>query len=135
MAGTVLKLVAKPKKPAKVKNPAPTWLSKASREEWLRLHNLLEKKGTLTPENQPLLADYCGALAMIAQCDKELGRSKKLLIRGPNGVAKPHPLIGARNRASQNAISLAKKLGIFGAAPNSSQGGAGDADPYSKLGI
>lgn len=135
MAGTVLKLVARPKKPAKVKNPAPTWLSKAARAEWLRLRDLLEKKGTLTAENKPLLADYCGAQALIAQCDKELGKSRKLLIRGPGGIAKPHPLIGARNRASQNAISLAKKLGIFGASPNSSQGGAGDADPYARLGI
>lgn len=136
MAAKVLKFVAKTRKPRATGGTAPKWLSKTARAEWERLVVLLEEKGTLTRENRPLLADYCGSLALIAECDRELSRSKKLVLRGAGGVARPHPLIGARNRASQNAISLAKKLGILGAATSDpSKGGAGSADAYSKLGI
>ncbi len=133
MTGKVLKLVKTPAVPPLV---APKSLSKPARAEWLRLHPLLKVKGTLTAENEPLLAAYCGAMALIEECDRELGKGK-LLIKGANGVSRPHPLIGARNKASQNALQMAKRLGIIGdgTVPAQVKGGAGDADPYSDLGI
>lgn len=133
MTGKVLKLVKTPAAPPLV---APKMLSKPARAEWLRLAPLLQVKGTLTAENEPLLAAYCGAMALIAECDRELGKGK-LLIKGANGISRPHPLLGARNKASQNALQLAKRLGIIGdgTAPAQPQGGAGHADPYSDLGI
>jgi len=136
MAGKVVKLRIVPKTKPKPTRTAPKWLRKEARAEWQRLFALLEKKGTLTPENEPMLADYCGARSLIAECDRELSRAKRLTITGADGNARPHPLIAARNRASQNAISLAKKLGIFGTnASEQPKGGAGDADPYALLGI
>lgn len=115
---------------------APKSLSKAGRAEWTRLFPLLKAKGTLTAENEPLLAAYCGAIALIEECDRELGKGK-LLIKGANGVARPHPLIGARNKASQNALQMAKRLGIIGdgTAPAQPPGGAADGDAYTDLGI
>lgn len=133
MTGKVLALVKKAAVPPLV---APKSLQKGARTEWLRLAPLLRAKGTLTPENEPLLGAYCGAMALIEECDRELGKGK-LLIKGANGVSRPHPLIGARNKASQNALQMAKRLGIIGdgTAPAQTQGGAGDADPYAELGI
>lgn len=131
MTGNVVKLVKTP--PPLV---APKMLSKSARAEWLRLAPLLSAKGTLTAENEPLLAAYCGSMALIAECDKELGKGK-LLIKGANGIARPHPLLGARNKASQNALQFAKRLGIIGdgSAPPQGQGGSDNADPYAALGI
>lgn len=133
MTGRVLKLVKTPAAPAPV---APKSLPKAARAEWLRLYPLLKLKGTLTSENEPLLAAYCGAMALIEECDRELGKGK-LLIKGANGVSRPHPLIGARNKASQNALQMAKRLGIIGdgSAPAQPAGGAADGDAYSQLGV
>lgn len=134
MTGKVLKLV---KAPAIVPLVAPKYLSKAARTEWLRLAPLLQAKGTLTAENEPLLAAYCGAMALIVECDRELGKGK-LLIKGANGISRPHPLLGARNKASQNALQLAKRLGIIGdgtAPAAQGQGGAADGDAYTRLGI
>lgn len=133
MTGRVLKLVKTPAAPALV---APKSLPKAARAEWLRLAPLLRAKGTLTPENEPLLGAYCGAMALIEECDRELGKGK-LLIKGANGVSRPHPLIGARNKASQNALQMAKRLGIIGDGTALAQppGGAAHGDAYSDLGI
>lgn len=129
----VLRLV--PKVP---KSSAPRGLPKAARDEWDRLAPMLRERGTLTPENEPLLGAYVGAVALIAEIDRELGkRGTKLTMPGPGGVPRVHPLIGARNKASQNALQYAKRLGIIGSgapAPASKQGGE-DADPYSDLGI
>lgn len=124
--------------PKQAKTPArsaPKWLRKEARAEWLRLRALLEEKGTITPENEPMLADYCGARSLIAECDRELSRVKRLTVTSSDGTVRPHPLIAARNRASQNALSLAKKLGIVGASPPETKGGAGNADPYATLGV
>ena len=121
---TVIKLVAKAPAPV---SAAPKSLSKAAKTEWLRLAGLLRAKGTLSPENEPLLTAYVNAMALIAECDRELGKGK-LLIKGAGGTLRPHPLLGARNKASQNALQLAKRLGIIGsgAAPAADQG-SGDA--------
>jgi P27 family predicted phage terminase small subunit len=129
----VLKLVAKPPVAG---SAAPKCLSKAAKAEWTRLAPLLRAKGTLTPENEPLLTAYVNAMGLIAECDRELGKGK-LVIKGANGVSRPHPLLGARNKASQNALQLAKRLGIIGdgTAPAQPPGGAGNADAYSDLGI
>lgn len=131
MTAKVVKLV-----PPEVAPVAPKGLSKVARAEWLRLAPLLRAKGTLTAENQPLLTAYVNAMGLIAECDRELGKGK-LLIKGANGMARPHPLLGARNKASQNALQLAKRLGIIGTGttPAQPKGGAGNADPYSDLGI
>lgn len=129
----VVRLV--PKAPA---SAAPRGLSKAARAEWDRLAPMLRERGTLTPENEPLLGAYVGAVALIAEMDRELSkRGTRLTIKGAGGVPRVHPLIGARNKASQNALQFAKRLGIIGSgapAPSSNQGGDG-ADPYSSLGI
>jgi P27 family predicted phage terminase small subunit len=130
----VLKLVAKP---LAADSAAPKHLSKAAKAEWTRLAPLLRAKGTLTSENEPLLTAYVNAMGLIAECDRELGKGK-LLIKGANGVSRPHPLLGARNKASQNALQFAKRLGIIGdgTAPAQPSGGAGNADDaYTDLGI
>jgi P27 family predicted phage terminase small subunit len=110
MTAEVLKLVKKAAVPALI---APKSLSKAARAEWLRLAPLLKAKGTLTEENGPLLVAYVNAMGLIAECDRELGKGK-LLIKGAGGTMRPHPLLGARNKASQNALQYAKRLGIIG---------------------
>jgi P27 family predicted phage terminase small subunit len=130
-AGNVVKLVPASKPPA-----VPKGLSKAAKAEWLRLQPLLTVRGTLTVENTPLLETYCAAMALIQDCDKELAKGK-LVIKAGNGVPRPHPLLGARNRAAATALQLAKRLGIIGdgTAPAQPKGGAADGDAYSKLGI
>ena len=122
-------------KVAKARSTAPKELSRAGKKLWSELAPILDDRGALNRETRPLLAAYCGAMAMIGEIDKELSRAKPI-IKGPTGIPRPHPLIGARNRASQNALQLAKRLGIGreGAAPKS-KGGSGDADPYADLGI
>lgn len=121
---SVVKLVRKAPAPDAV---APKNLSKAAKAEWTRLAPLLRAKGTLTPENEPLLTAYVNAMALIAECDRELGKGK-LLIKGTGGMLRPHPLLGARNKASQNALQLAKRLGIIGSgAVSPTDQGAGDA--------
>ncbi|MCJ2065046.1 P27 family phage terminase small subunit [Methylobacterium sp. J-088] len=130
-AARVLTLVPKPPVVA-----VPRGLSKAAREEWKRLAPVLRQRGTLTAETEPLLVAYVGAIGMIAEIDREL-RGAKLTIKGANGIPRVHPLVGARNRASQNALQFAKRLGIIGSgtpAPSSPKGGD-DADPYADLGI
>lgn len=134
MAQKVVKLV-----PKTAENPAfipPKSLKKAARDEWTRLCALLRAKGTLTEENAPLLTAYVAAMAMIADCDKELARAKSMIVYGGNGVPRAHPLIGARNRASQNALQLAKRLGILGSTvTNPTKDPAADGDDYARLGI
>lgn len=129
----VLRLV--PKAP---KSSAPRGLPKAARDEWDRLAPMLRARGTLTAENEPLLGAYVGAVALIAAIDHELGkRGTKLTIPGPGGVPRVHPLIGSRNKASQNALQFAKRLGIIGSgapSPSPNQGGE-SGDAYSDLGI
>ena len=130
MTGNVVRLVSA--------TPAPTppkGLSKAARAEWLRLHPLLRARGSVTPENEPLLGSYCAAMALIADCDRELAKGR-LIIKAGNGVPRPHPLLGARNRAAATALQLAKRLGILGdgSAP-AQKGGAADGDAYTDLGI
>ncbi|KIZ41434.1 MULTISPECIES: P27 family phage terminase small subunit [Rhodopseudomonas] len=110
MTGRVLKLIKTPAAPPLV---APKSLPKAARAEWLRLAPLLKANGTLTPANEPLLGAYVGAMALIAECDKELAKAK-ILVKGANGSLRPHPLIGARNKAFATALQLAKRLGIIG---------------------
>jgi P27 family predicted phage terminase small subunit len=107
---TVLKLV---KTKPSLDLPAPKGLSKTARAEWVRLAPLLRAKGTLTAENEPLLSAYVNSMALIAECDRELGKGR-LLIKGAGGTMRPHPLLGARNKASQNALQFAKRLGIVG---------------------
>ncbi|MBR0945953.1 P27 family phage terminase small subunit [Bradyrhizobium liaoningense] len=120
---TVLKLVKK----APAREPAaPKNLGKAAKAEWLRLAGLLRAKGTLSPENEPLLTTYVSAMELIESCDKELGRGK-LVIKGPGGTMRPHPLIGPRNKAAQNALQLAKRLGIIGTGAATAPEGEGDA--------
>lgn len=134
MAQKVIKLV-----PKATENPAfapPKSLNKAARAEWARLCALLRAKGSLTEENAPLLTAYVAAMAMIADCDKELARAKSMIVYGGNGVPRAHPLIGARNRASQNALQLAKRLGILGSTvTNPTKDPAADGDDYARLGI
>lgn len=128
-------VVALVPKAAPRKSTAPKGLSRAGKKLWNELEPILADRGVLNRETRPLLASYCGAMAMIAEIDAELSRAKPV-IKGANGIPRPHPLIGARNRASQNALQLAKRLGIgLTSAPSKSKGGAGDADPYSDLGI
>jgi P27 family predicted phage terminase small subunit len=110
MTAKLLKLVPPAPESALV---APKSLSKTARAEWLRLAPLLRAKGTLTPEGEPLLTAYVNAMALISECDRELGKGK-LLIKGAGGTMRPHPLLGARNKASQNALQFAKRLGIVG---------------------
>jgi P27 family predicted phage terminase small subunit len=136
MTSPHLTLVSTLESPAVRPPRAPRGLSKAARAEWLRLEPLLRQRGTLTPENGPLLVSYVAAMDLIAACDKELSRAKKI-VKGANGIPRPHPLIGARNKASQNALQLAKRLGIIGsgALPEPCKGGAADGDAYTRLGI
>lgn len=135
MTAPVLTLVSSTSTPPAARPKAPRGLSKAARTEWLRLEPLLRAKGTLTEENGPLLVSYVAAMDLITQCDRELSKAKKI-VKGANGIPRPHPLIGARNKASQNALQLAKRLGIIGngTAPAHGKGGSG-GDAYSDLGI
>jgi P27 family predicted phage terminase small subunit len=125
MAAEIVKLVKKPAAPV-----APKGLSRDAKAEWLRLYALLKAKGTLTPANEPLLVAYVSAMALIAECDRELGKGK-LLIKGAGGTVRPHPLLGARNKAAQNALQFAKRLGIIGdgTAPPTS----GGPDAWSSM--
>jgi P27 family predicted phage terminase small subunit len=110
---------------------APKSLGKTAKAEWTRLAPLLRAKGTLTPENEPLLTAYVRAMELLEQWDRELARSKPV-IKGIGGTMRPHPLIGPRNKASQNALQLAKRLGIIGSgAAGPPEQGAGDA--WSKM--
>ena len=131
----VLSLVPKAPKPARPKYSGPKELSGHARKLWNEHAPILEERGTLNRETRPLLAAYCGALAMIAEIDRALHKAK-LIIKGPSGIPRPHPLVGARSRASQNALQLAKRLGLGQASASpTSKGGTGHADPYSDLGI
>jgi P27 family predicted phage terminase small subunit len=135
MSTARLTLVSSVETPTSPAARAPRGLSRAARAEWLRLAPLLRGKGTLTEENGPLLVSYVAAMDLIGQCDRELSKAKKI-VKGANGIPRPHPLIGARNKASQNALQLAKRLGIIGnGVPTFSKGGAAGGDAYSDLGI
>lgn len=129
---SVVRLVPKP--PA---STAPRGLSKAARAEWDRLAPMLRERGTLTPENEPLLGAYVGAIALIAEIDRELSkRATKLTVKDAHGMPRVHPLIGARNKASQNALQFAKRLGIIGSgAPAAQEQGGTGHDPLADLGI
>jgi len=113
----------------------PKGLSRAARAEWNRLAPVLRERGALPPELEPLLAAYVGAMALIAECDRAMAKQGVTII-GANGIPRPHPLFGARNKASQNALQLAKRLGIIGSgAPTAPPKEGEGADPYSDLGI
>lgn len=127
----VVQLVRKP-----VEAVPPRGVVKGAREEWRRLSGILRERGALPPEREALLIAYVNAMALIAECDAELDkRGTRLTITGPNGVPRVHPMIGARNKASQNALQFAKRLGIIGSGTPAKPTGGDEHDAYSDLGI
>lgn len=127
----VVQLVPRPVAPK-----APRGLSKLARAEWDRIAPILRERGTLTAETEQLVAAYAGAVGMIAEIDREMSRPGfRMTIKGGNGVPRAHPLIGSRNRASQNALQYAKRLGLFSAPASPSNKGGAVADDYADLGI
>ncbi|MBK3403752.1 P27 family phage terminase small subunit [Methylorubrum populi] len=113
----------------------PKGLTKAARAEWDRVAPVLRDRGGLPGEREPLLVAYCNAMALIAECDKSLSKRGGLMIKGANGIERVHPLFGARNKASQNALQLAKRLGIIGSGAPAKPTGGDEHDAYSDLGI
>lgn len=117
-------------------SPPRSLMDRVARQEWLRVAPGLSARGMLTPDNELLIVTYCNDVALIAKLDQELKR-QKLTIPGPHGVPRPHPLLGARNKAHQGMIQLGKRLGILGngSAPQPTKGGTGSADAYTRLDI
>lgn len=116
---------------------APEWIrgNEIALTEWGLLAKRLHELGTLTPETVSLLAQYCIGVAQLRRMDEALA-TETMMITTPSGP-KLHPLVGARNRAAANQVTLAKRLGIIregGASAPPAKGG-GDDDPYARLGI
>lgn len=128
-----LKLVSNTERPVLKQSRAPKGLSRSAKAEWARLEPLLRSKGTLTAENEPLLRVYASNVGLLADLDRELADAAMII--EVNGIPRPHPLIGARNRAAATAIQLAKRLGILGNGSTPKGGGKADGDAYSDLGI
>ncbi|CAH1662813.1 MULTISPECIES: phage terminase small subunit P27 family [Hyphomicrobiales] len=114
--------------------PPPAWLTdEVARTEWLKLAAGLAERGILTDVTETTFAEYCSTVALIRRMDEAL-QSEPLMITGRDGIPKPHPLIGGRNKASAQMLQLGKRLGIIGNG-DASPPKAGKGDPYSSLGI
>lgn len=129
----VTKLVAKAggRSPVPV---APEWLSDEARAEWDRVAPVLHRRGALTDATRGILESYCSAVGTGRQCEIALAR-EGVTITSPSG-SKPHPCLGAKNRAAAVALQMAKRLGLFSDAEQAKTGGGhGENDPYADLGI
>lgn len=112
--------------------PAPAHLPARVKAQWDALAPGLAARGLLTPENLPLVAAYCGDLAVIADADEVMSR-EGMTITGADGVTRPHPMARPRAMAAARAIQFGKRLHLFTA--RETPKGKKAKDPYAALGI
>lgn len=109
----------------------PAHLNARAKERWREIAPGLAARGALKPENIPLVAAYCGDLALIAEADEVMAREGHF-VTGERGYSKPHPLSRPRAMAAARVIQFGKRLGLFAAREAPKGGGK---DPYADLGI
>jgi phage terminase small subunit len=77
------------------------------------------------------LETYVAQVATVRQCEAVI-KAEGAMVKGPRGT-RPHPCIGAKNRASALVLQLARRLQLLpdaeAPAPVASN------DPYAALGI
>lgn len=110
---------------------APEWLSDEAREEWKRVAPILAARGVLDAGTMGALETYVTQVATVRQCEAVI-KAEGAMVKGPHGT-RPHPCIGAKNRASSLVLQLARRLQLL---PDpEAPAPAASNDPYAALGI
>lgn len=111
---------------------APDWLSDEARDEWRRVVPILHARGVLDAGLLGAVECYVSQVATVRQCEAAI-KAEGSMVR-VNGISKPHPAVGAKNRAAQLVLSLSRRLGLLPESDAPAQAQADD-DPYSALGV
>lgn len=113
-------------------NPRPpAYMTAEAKAEWRRLAPLLIARGMFDAGTASALETLCGHLAVMRMCDATIAK-EGYMVKGKD-CSRPHPAIGARNRAGMQALQLQRRLGLIADAETAAPPAPGDA--YSELGI
>jgi P27 family predicted phage terminase small subunit len=113
---------------------APSYLSPEAREEWERIAPVLHDRSPLSPATCSLLEQYVAQVATVRQSEIAIAR-EGITLTGPNGIPRPHPLVGTKTRAGNIANQLAKRLGLFLDAEKATKGAGWSGDAYARFGV
>jgi len=95
--------------------PAPSWLCKVGRAEWLRIVPMLEASRVMSPRHQQTLACYCDALADMIAADAEL-RKHGATIVDDKGRVSNHPAWLRKRDARAHMLKFAAEFGLTASA-------------------
>ena len=109
MRGTKPHLAADPSGLAAIPRP-PAWLGKDAKAEWRKVVPLLVERRILTDGDLGTVANYCNAIAIACQANREL--SKGLTFETAAGMVKRHPAAGIVAEFAGLALRLAAELGL-----------------------
>jgi P27 family predicted phage terminase small subunit len=104
--------------------PAPAWLNAFAAEEWERVAPELHKRGSLSPDVEGTLANYCLAQATVRAAEEAIAKGGHF-VKG-----KPNPALAVQRAAVASAKALATALELT---PNTRKDAAGAVDEWEGL--
>lgn len=115
----------------------PEWLDGVGLSEWIRVRDLLRSRGLLSADDWAILNVYGGSVQMMDRAARVLGQHGITSI-AKNGMEIQHSAVGTFNKASEQIVRVASRLGLSPAdrasmtAPDN-QEGDGKAAKFFKI--
>lgn len=89
----------------------PSWLDGVGLSEWLRVRDLLHSRGLLSAEDWAILNVYGGSIQMMDRAACVLAEQGITSI-AKNGMEIQHSAVGTFNKAAEQMIRVAARLGL-----------------------
>ena len=89
----------------------PSFLDREAKAEWRRTTLLLKTMGLLTKVDRGAMAAYCEAWSEFVALSAQVRKSGHVSVTD-NGNEVQHPLVGAKNKASERMLKVACQFGM-----------------------